>query len=638
MSGDGSSSRRFADVRTLSLLFRTVSNMKPRQLAGVADRKLRHAVVPALPVDFDARYDRRVPDDLSCTPGPLRANTTVLRRSLSGADRSAFRARAAEATDGEATFLDRTIRVEGPDGVGWHDEAVYEPPALWALKFHGFEFLRGAYLGHDDPTDCPAATETFPRWLADWQADESTNIGTEAYLRRAWTPHSVSFRLLNAARYYAWLGADERHPALAARLQRLLYRNASFLSNHVEHDIGGNHLIENGIALVVAGLLVDDAGDPWVDAGVEVLVDAADQFLADGGHFELSPMYHVLTLTRYLTALDLLRRYGRTPPSEIRAAAERGTAFLRAIAPPDRRLPLLNDSVHGESLSLRACLRYASAVGVDPGPSATTAMPDSGYYWLGRGDDALLVDAGGIGPPHLPAHSHNDQFSVLLWVDGRSVLTDTGTYEYAPTDRRQHTRSVAAHNTVQYGDVEPIDIAGSYLMGRRFDPRVRHGVVDGVTAFDGAYRRVGNDAYAHRRRIYAADDWWLVWDRVTADEARPVRSRLHVDPDVAVDGAADTGAAGLGFRTDGDADPLAYLYSLEAAETTVGTSPYFPSFLTEVERPSVTLRSSGADVSFGFLLSKRPYETVALERDGADPRALSLDGTDRSLPDLDRLS
>jgi uncharacterized heparinase superfamily protein len=644
---------RLVDGRTLPLLFRTAANMEPRQLVGVAERKLRHAVVPPLPVDFDARYDSRVPERLTCSPAPLRANTAILRRSLSADERATFRARAAEATDGDVTFLDRTVRVEDGDGVGWHGEAVYEPPALWALKFHGFEFLKGAYLGHDDPTDCPAATETFPWWLADWQADDGTDIGTEAYLRRAWTPHSVSFRLMNVARYYAWLRADEGHPALAARLHRLLHRNASFLANHVEHDVGGNHLIENGVALLIAGLLVDDAGDPWVETGVSVLCDAADQFLPDGGHFELSPMYHVQTLTRYLTALDLLRRYGHTPPAAIRDAAERGTRFLRAIEPPDGELPLLNDAVHGESLSLRACLRYASAVGVDPGPSTTTALPDSGYYWLGRGEDALLVDAGGIGPRHLPAHSHNDQLSILLWADGRPVLTDTGTYEYAPTERRQCTRSVAAHNTVQYGDVEPIPIAGSYLMGRRFEPTVEYGVADGVTVFDGAYRRAGGgpDAYAHRRRIYADDDWWLVWDHVAASEPRPVRSRLHVDPAVTVEttAPADTTASAVpstfalradddGTDDDGDGDSdrngaLAYLYPLDADEATVGTSPYYPAFLTEVERESLTLGASGADISFGFLLSTRPYDAVAVECDDDGPVTLSLDGTERGLPE-----
>ncbi|SFR67228.1 alginate lyase family protein [Halogeometricum limi] len=624
----------FLDPETAPLLFHTATNMRLRQLAGVADRKVRHAVVPRLPVDFDARYERRMPESVSCTPGPLRANTAVLRRSLSASDRSEMRAFADAAASGDVTFLDRTVRVEGDDGVDWHSEAVYEPPALWALKFHGFEFLRPAYLGYDDAADCPATTETFPRWLGDWLSDEETNIGTHAYLRRAWTPHSVSFRLLNLARYYAWVRADERHPELADTLHRLLYRNASFLANHVEHDIGGNHLIENAIALLVAGLLVDDVGDAWVEEGVSVLTDAASQFTSDGGHFELSPMYHVLTLTRYLTALDLLRRYGRSPPEAIERVAAEGTKFLRAMEPPDDQLPLLNDSVHGESLSLRACLRYASAVGVDPGPSETTALPASGYYWLGRGEDALLVDAGGIGPPHLPAHSHNDQFSVLAWVDGQRLFTDTGTYEYAPTSNRQYARSVAAHNTVQYGDVEPVAIGGSYLMGRRFEPTVRYDARGGTSVFDGAYERVGrsHEAYGHRRRIYADDDdgWWFVWDDVNANGSRPVRSRLHVDPAVTVEKSETSERFELG--TGDGTGPLAYLYPLEAETATVETSPYFPEFLTEVTRQKLTLQSSGPNASFGFVLSKRPYDAVSVDRDGTELRGLRLDDAERSLP------
>ncbi|MFC6755692.1 heparinase II/III family protein [Halomicroarcula sp. GCM10025894] len=122
----------------------------------------------------------------------------------------------------------------------------------------------------------------------------------------------------------------------------------------------------------MAGALFDGEGEAWLQQGVDVLREARDQFLADGGHFERSPMYHSIALVRYLTAVDLLRRQGRSVPTELREVALEATAFLQRLRPPDDRIPLLNDAVFGEAPPLSAVCRYADAVGVD-----ATATPGS---------------------------------------------------------------------------------------------------------------------------------------------------------------------------------------------------------------------------------------------------------------------
>lgn len=625
------------DPSVAPILFATVSNMEPQQLIGVAERSLRHLVVPSLPFDADEYYDRMVPSSLVIEPDAIRENTTTLRRCLSPGERRRSRELATATTDGNVTFLNQTVTVDGTGGVDWFEETDSGQSPLWLLKFRGFEFLKWAYLGYDDPSACPQVVDVFWKWLQDWDEAEATRIGRTAYLRRAWTPHAVSLRLLNLSRLWAWQRADSEHDALVSRL---LVRNVAFLSNHVEHDVGGNHLIENGAALAMAGLLLGDTGSEWRRQGVDVLTAATDQFLDDGGHFELSTMYHVLTLTRYLTVVDLLRRSGLSPPPALCEVATRGTRFLRAITPPDGRLPLLNDAVSGEAIRPSSCLRYAEAVGIDPGPSDVDALAASGYYWLGDGDDRLLVDGGEIGPAHLPGHSHNDQFAVLLWVDGRQVLTDTGTYEYASDWKRQHARSVAAHNTVQYGDVEPIAIGGRYLLGRRFDPPVDYGDTDGVTYFDGIYSRktAFRRLYTHRRRIYAADDWWLVWDTVDATDPGLVRSRLHVAPGLEVETVCNTDQPRFDVREDRDtgdrtdSEPLAHVVPLDADGATVSTSPYFPKFGRAVTRPKISLESDGESVAFGFLLSTRPYHSVSVEHHERAVTGISLDDHYRTLP------
>jgi hypothetical protein len=628
MSGGQSRLSQLADRETAPLLYETVRNMESTQLLGIADRTLRQLVVPSLPVDADQWYDRKVPSGLAVTSDSVRGNTTTLRRCLDETSREGHRERATEATTGSLRLLNRPLSIADADGIDWFDETVFEQPELWALQCHGFDFLSWATLGYDDPGESPAVVETFADWLADWYETEETQIGGASYLRRGWTPYAVSLRLRNLVRFCAWVRRDTGVEALAAHL---VYRNAAFLANHVEYDVGGNHLVENGVALVMAGSLFDGAGDEWLRQGVDVLVDASDQFLDDGGHFERSPMYHAVTLTRYLTAVDLLRRQGRSVPDELREVAEAGTQFLRRLSPPDGKIPLLNDAVFGEALPLDAVFRYADAVGVDATATAGESLPASGYYWLGSGDDRLLVDGGQPGPAHLPGHTHNDQLSVSFWADGERLLTDTGSYEYAPTDRRGYERSVAAHNTVQYDDVEPMPVGGSYLLGRRVAPTARGSESGGVELFDGAYSRDASPEYTHRRRVYHAENWWLVWDTVDATDAAPVTSRLHVAPGVDVDHDG-SGQPRFDLSPEGREEPVASIVPLGAERATVATSRYFPEFGRAESRPKLSFQSSGSAVQFGFLLSTDTPESVAVDHDGATVAGLSVDDDYHVLP------
>ncbi|WP_424005010.1 heparinase II/III family protein (plasmid) [Haloarcula salina] len=643
MSESDTSLWAFADASRLPLLYHTARNMESRQLLGIAERKLRHLVVPSVPLDFDARYESAIPASLSVRSEPIAANTATLRGCLSASARSRFRTLTAGLDAGEVTFRNRTVAVGGPRGVDWLGATIPSPSTLWGVQFYGFTFLAWPVLAYGSVDSCAPVASTLRGWIDDWVSADGTEIGREGYLRRVWTPHTVSLRVLHLIRYYAW-SVEDHESAHARLLKRLIYKNARFLSKHVEHDVGGNHLIENGAALAFAGLFFETEGSTFLQQGVDVLQTAAPQFLDDGGHFERSPMYHAITLTRYLSVCDLLERTGRDVPRALQRVAAAATWHLDALRPPDGRLPLLNDSAFGMALPMDACLDYARAVGIDedalpesdrPMVSDPNRLDASGYYWIGDGTDRLLVDGGAIGPPHLPAHSHNDHFAVLWWVDGQRVLCDTGVYEYLPTGERQYARSVAAHNTVQYADVEPIPLGGSYLFGRRIEPTVRYGTDEDLTYFDGSYvRRLSRtDRYRHHRRIYGADDWWLVWDRLTASAPDRIRSRLHFDPAVSLEPDPDADRSRLQIhRSDEGSAPLGHCHPIDASGVSRTQSRYFPSFGRSVPRTCLSLHSRGEDVSFGYLLSRDSYDAVTVSSDGDGTVLLSLDGRTWRLP------
>jgi hypothetical protein len=608
----------------------TARQMHASQLLGIAERKSREQIVSRLPVDFDRFYERRVPADPATRLGPVSENTATLREALDDTTTAQFRTRAEQAAAGTPTFLNRTLRVTDGAGVDWYDDRFDEMPLLWALKLYAFQplfWLCESYEPGTEPaTDHQAA---FDGWIRDWT--DTVEIGRQQYLRRAWTPWAVSLRILHLSRYLAWR-TESGDGDFERRLGREIYKNALFLDNHIEYDVGGNHLIENGAAMVVAGLVFDEQG--WIDTGTKILTEAADsQFLDDGYHFERSPMYHVLVTTRYLTVCDLLDRSGRPVPDELQTTAEDATTFLEYLRPPDGTIPLLNDSVYGQALPLDDCLAYAHAIGF--GTADQQSRPpgvepqESGYYWLRTDAGGLLVDGGPVGPPHLPGHSHSDTLSFLLWLDDQPVVTDTGTFGYVSESRRNYARGVRGHNTVQVGDTEPIALGGKYLMGPRPEPTTRFDA-GAVSIFEGRYEAVpyGSDPYQHHRGIYAGDSWWLVRDTVSDHDGRPTRGRLQLHPTVTPT-LEPTGRVRLDV---GETDGTAFVYPLDRTKISITNGPYFPRFGEAISRPVLELSGETTDpATLGVLVSPADVETLAVETDDEGAR-LRIGSDDYLLP------
>lgn len=613
----------------ISLYAQTIGRMHSRQLVGIADRALRERVFTRAPIDFDQRYANSVPSVLQPETEMFESDTATLRESLAPEAVSRLRRRAADAAAGEPRFLNRSLDMGDHGSLDWSDDRFEDLPRLWRLKLCAFEPLGEAAISVDpEDTHAESVRSAFDEWIRSWI--RHAEIGSSRYLRRDWTPYAVSLRIQHWLRYLAWRQSMEpKSPqdqaAFERELAREVYKNALFLRNHVERDVGGNHLVENGAALVAAGVAF--AGEPdardWLDTGRTILREACEQqFLGDGCHFERSPMYHVLVLTRLITACNLCSLADEPIPDAITATTAAGTAYLRALRPPDGRIPLLNDSVYGEAIPLEACLRYADRVGITridaPDLSAVGSLPigtGGGYRWIRTELGSLLVDCGPVGPPHLPGHAHSDSLSILLWIDGEPIVTDTGTFDYEAGPRRTYARSVRGHNTVQVGDEEPIDLGGRFLMGARPEPTVGAIAYGDITLFEGQYDTKG---YTHRRSIASGDRWWVLRDSVDGHEGRPLRSRLHLHP------AVETCIRSETIELSVDSDPMLRVTPL--GETAVHTSPgeYYPRFGAASDRTVITMEHAddqSDQVALGYLLSL-PGETTA----GSIPQTL-FDGT-----------
>ena len=67
----------------------------------------------------------------------------------------------------------------------------------------------------------------------------------------------------------------------------------------------------------------------------------------------------------------------------------------------------------------------------------------------------LAICATPLGQRGHGGHTHNDKLGYELWIEGRDIARDPGTYLYTPLpDRRNEFRSIRAHNVPIIGDLE----------------------------------------------------------------------------------------------------------------------------------------------------------------------------------------
>ena len=441
---------------------------------------------------------------LPASPSSLQPTESVPAK---GPDHDPWNTRA-EVLEGRFCFLNEEAHLGRP--VDW---TAPEQSLLWRFNLHYFDYLH-LLESREQVALCR-------EWIA------ANPVGTEV----SWHPYPISLRLVN------WCRAE----VAASDLLESLYRQAAYLSRTVETHVYGNHLLENARALVLAGCYLQGQGeaDRWVDQGLSIYRDELDeQILADGFHFERSPMYHALMLEGALDVIRVLPN-GHSDQAMLREKARAMIDALAGVTHPDGTLALFNDATHEIALPPDRLLRYAREV-LGEEPSAQTTFPEAGYYVLDADDLWMMIDGGPAGPEYLMAHAHADIFSYELSLFGERFVVDSGVYDYAAGPMRQYVRSTAAHNTVQIDGLDQIECWDAFRVARRDAPRdVTWRETETGAVFEGTYDgyqfRLGDDL-SHQRRVEVDTRARRVrvHDEIVGRGQHCVESRVHLHPDVRV--------------------------------------------------------------------------------------------------------
>lgn len=493
------------------------------------------------------------------------------RSSTDGASADRIRA-------GLVEFLNQEWQVSALDGAwDWSLQQFQGgsgPSRLWKFQLHSFRWMAVLARGHG-----PGSLDLMDRLSRSWIAAHPSPRRRARAL--AWNSYTMANRIEQWAYAETLCG-----PFLSSTVRAAARQQAQFLARHFEWDLRGNHLVRNATGLLVASLWlqVPESGF-WMDRAAQVLRGALRrQLCSDGGHYERSPMYHLVVMEDFAQCLELLRCAGHLPALQ-RSLAEglqRMADWSCSVMWPDGTIPLFNDSAAGVvPAPAQLVARVKRQCQPDPGASPAANAdhrPTSGFAVLRAGSWLAIVDGGPLGPREQPGHAHCGLGSMVASYHTERILEDTGVFEYEHGTRRSYARSTAAHSTLQFEGEEQADCWGEFRMGRRV-------------------RRIGwhNDArscqleYAwqsgriHRRCVVVDQGQLVIDDEILGARLERMILRWHWAPGVIPDGTGpSTWVTPARTRIHVEL-PSAWSWEIDS-------TPFFPAFGQERQRCSLVGR------------------------------------------------
>ena len=493
----------------------------------------------------------------------------------------------------------------------FHEKMTWVNPEfnyLWDFNLHYFEYLYALVdLSNTNKREALAAS-LVDAWIGDNPCPS----------RPAWHPYPISLRIIN------WIKTFTSCPDLAvASRQQSLYTQALYLERNLEGHLMVNHFLENGRALLFAGLYFDGTdADRWATLGRSIVEEELNQeVLPKGGHFERSPMYHailiegLLDIYAYLAAQEYETDWLKGPLLQM-------CTWLEAIQTPDGWYPLFNDSALGISANVDDILINAERIIGWQHQSILASVRDcDGYFVLDKGSFTCFIDGAPIGPSYNPGHAHADNLSFEIFYKGSRLVVDPGIYSYVPGRSRSWFRSTASHNTVVINELEQSEMWGGFRVGRRSNPQfARAGQIEGLLVFHGAYdnRVAPTQKIKHERiLIVCPEKYILVWDILSARNEIRAKSYCQFAPAWTL--SEDRLDKGFSLtHTDGDVMNCAPLGNVIKQSRLRGFySPEFGNCLP-VERVCFEA-TNNKHLSFGFIIGALPINqlnTTSVTMDG----------------------
>ena len=370
---------------------------------------------------------------------------------------------------------------------------------LWTYNLNYFEYLNQKEM---DELSGERLIDDYIRGI------DSRKVGME--------PYPLSLRIMN------WIKFFSRYNINNPTYNSVLYSQAVLLSKKIEYHLLGNHLLENGFSLLWSAYYFND--QLFYDKAHMILsLQLKEQILNDGGHFELSPMYHSLMLFRVLDSYNIVSHsvlFNNCLGKLMGHYASIMLGWLKQLCFSNQYLPLLNDSAEHIAPTLIQLESYASSLNIEP---VLLDFSESGYRKFKNDKAEMIVDVGRVGPAYQPGHAHADTLSFELYIANKPVIIDTGVSSYNINERRFYERSTAAHNTVVINNINSSQVWSGHRVAKRAEVKVLQDANDYIEAIHDGYNSIDN---FHRRTFSFRKSCITISDYVNGT----AESYLHFAP------------------------------------------------------------------------------------------------------------
>lgn len=293
------------------------------------------------------------------------------------------------------------------------------------------------------------------------------------------------------------------------RFNKSLYLHGRFIMKNLENKgvHTGNHYLSNIVGLIWLGIyfgsfIVEDNkrnNNPtkWLEFGVrELEKEMFVQNNIDGTNYEASTSYHRLVTELFLLTTILCNNNNIYFKEKYMDQLENMCSFIMNITKPNGLSPIIGDAddgrllilsnystwvrndfrhllgiageffnrddfhYYGKAYSEDALWIYKTYKKYDKNQASlkSISFKEGGYYILRNDRFYCFIRCGELSFHGEGVHSHNDQLSFELNIDGEDFFIDPGSYVYtADYKMRNLFRSTGVHNTVQIENLEQND-------------------------------------------------------------------------------------------------------------------------------------------------------------------------------------
>lgn len=346
-------------------------------------------------------------------------------------------------------------------------------------------------------------------------------IRNEATLKDALESYPISLRGIN------WIKFLSENKIKDPIINGVLYNHYLRLFNNLEYHLLGNHLLENGFSLLFGAFYFKN--QLFYKKAVQILkIELEEQILEDGGHFELSPMYHQILLFRLLDCIHLLQlNYWKNDYllNHLHLKAKKMLGWLEVVTFKNGNIPMVNDSAYKIAPSSHQLFEYAKSIGLEWNE---TVLSDSGYRKFNTACYECFMDVGKIGPDYIPGHAHADTFNFELYIKEKPFIVDVGTSTYEKNEVRQLERSTISHNTVQVNDSNQSEVWSGFRVGKRAKIITFLENENEIIATHDGYKKFG---VLHQRSFKNNSNKMIITDTLSGAKAKST-AYFHLHPTI----------------------------------------------------------------------------------------------------------